>query len=465
MEQTEDPLGSPKRHEKVVYIFNMSEDVWPFISAMKDPNAKAFEIEDNVQMADRELFAVADEPDSVFIAPKPIDPQFVQYFQDLTGIRQVTILAPKVHTGLICEDILRDEALMAKLIAAANSVKKLTLISYSVTPQFFRLVHELKRRGISVYTPEAPEEDAAWTVNFFGSKSGIRQLAQQSAAQEPDFRMADGVIVSGLIDAAKIAANKFVKEHGVVIKTNKGHSGVGVLIFREKDLPESYAECEAAIMKVFERDGYWEQYPIVIESLIRVNQAVGGGFPNVEYRITKSGEVKYLYPCGLRVMDNGTFKGVEINEEVMNERIMARVIDTGFFIGERYAAAGYRGYFDVDFIAAKNGEIYVTESNTRRTGGTHVYAASQRLIGKEFESERYVLSDNSYKFADGHIPTFARTLEILKPVLFNKTKKEGVVLTYSSLLRQGRLGYIIFGENEKRALEIERQMEELLASL
>lgn len=69
---------------------------------------------------------------------------------------------------------------------------------------------------------------------FYGSKSGIRQLAQQSRAVEPDLMMPDGIIASGVIDASRIAANKYIKERGVVLKTNKGHAGVGVLLFKKE---------------------------------------------------------------------------------------------------------------------------------------------------------------------------------------------------------------------------------------
>ena len=51
-------------------------------------------------------------------------------------------------------------------------------------------------------------------------------------------------------------------------------------------------------------------------------------------------------------------------------------------MGEQYAKAGYRGYYDVDFIAGRGGELFITESNVRRTGGTHVYAVASRLFGK-----------------------------------------------------------------------------------
>jgi len=465
MDQIEEPQGLPKKLEKVIYIFNLSEDVWPFICAMSDAHERQYEIDWNANLAERDLIALSEESQAILISPRPISESFLQYFDSVFPGKHMRILVPKKHTGEICEDIIQDEGIIEQLVTEANCVKKLTLISYSTSPQFLHLVDVLQKRGITVYIPESPDVSSAWTVNFFGSKSGIRQLAQKSGAKEPDFKMADGLICTSIYDAAMIAANKYIKEDSVVIKTNKGHSGAGVLLFRPGELPKEYKACEKAIHDTLQKEAYWEKFPIVIESLLNVNSAVGGGFPNVEFKIQKGGKIDFLYYCAMRVDKDGVYKGQEMHQSVLSERVAARVIDTGFFIGEEYAAAGYRGYFDVDFVAAKNGEMYVTESNARRTGGTHMYKAAVELIGKEFMTDSYTLSNNDYQLPNAIKPTFDQILETLTPVLFDKKVKEGVVIASSNLLVQSKFAYIVFGKSEKRSLEIELQMEELLKKL
>jgi hypothetical protein len=465
MDQIEESGSAPKKLEKVVYIFNLSEDVWPFISAMSDTHERQFEIDWNANLAERDLISISEENQAILISPRTIRDSFLQYYEKVFPGKHIRVLVPKTHTGEICEDIVNDDVLIKQLVEAANSVKKLTLISYSSSPQFFHLVSVLQKAGITVYTPESPDVSSAWTVNFFGSKSGIRQLAQKSGAMEPDFKIADGLICASIYDAAMIAANKYIKQDSVVIKTNKGHSGAGVLIFRPGDLPKEYKACEQAIHKILQQEGYWEKFPIVIEDFINVNPAVGGGFPNVEFKIQKGGKIDYLYYCAMRVDKDGVYKGQEIHESVLSERVAARVIDTGFFIGEQYAQAGYRGYFDVDFAAAKNGEMYVTESNARRTGGTHMYKAAVELIGKVFMTDSYTLSNNDYSLPENLKPSFDQVLDVLTPVLFDKKTKEGVVLASSNLLEQSKFAYIVFGKSEKRSLEIEVRMEELLKKL
>lgn len=445
-----------------VYLSNLSEDVWPFIAAMSDPAVREAEIAENANLVDRDLFSFAGEDNVLFVSPRPISQEFLTYFQKLFGNKNFRVMVTEHHSGEICQDIIRDPRIIAAIDSAANGAKRLTIEAYATSPQFLELVTYLHKRKLTVYTPEAPEAEDAWTVNFFGSKSGIRQLAQKSGAVEPDFKMPEGLICMFVLDAARIAAKIYVKERGVVLKTNKGHSGAGILIFRPGDLPTDYTACEQRILEQLKKERYWNKFPIIIEHYVPVAPTIGGGFPNCEFKIGKSGKVEFLYYCGMRVSPQGVFRGVEIHNDVLTDRVAAQIVDTGFFVGERYAASGYRGYYDVDFIAAKNGELYVTESNVRRTGGTHVYKAASHLFGRDFMYDTYILSNNGYVLPKTITRAFGEILSRLTPILFNKKTREGLIICSENLLRQGNLAYIIFAHNKKRAYEIEEQMESLL---
>jgi hypothetical protein len=461
MNDQDEPPGG-KKHETTVYIANLSEDVWPFIRAISSSSDRQAEIEENARLSDRDLFSLSGENHIIFIAPKPVSPELLRYFKEITGVKDIDIIFTKTHSGEICRDILADTKIMDRLVIAANSSRRLSLVSYSTTIQFLELVEALEKRGITVATPESPEEENAWTVNFYGSKSGIRQLAGASSAREPDFVMPEGIICVSVTDAARIAANRYVRTHGVVIKTNKGHSGAGLFIFRPGDLPDEYRACEKAILSHLKTNAYWDAFPIVIEDYIAINSAIGGGFPDVEFKIAKNGHIDFLYYCSLRVTSEGVFKGVEINHDVIPEKQAIQLVDTGFFIAEQYASEGYRGYFDVDYAAGKNGKLYVNESNVRRTGATHVYHVADKLFGHDFMYETYILSNNLYDLPKDAPIDFNLILKNLKPVLFDKKTKEGVVVISESVLAKHQFGYIVFGKNRKRAFEIETRMEELL---
>lgn len=451
-----------KNKERVIRIYNLSEDVWPFIESFGDKKQQEWEINENANLADKDLFSMAEEDRFTFITAKPLNPNFVRYYMKLCKIKDLEILVPEKHTGLLCKDIQNDEKIMARLREIGKEYKKINITAYSTTPYFISLTRKLRKLGVKVRTSESPKDADAWTVNFYGSKSGIRQLTQINGAIRADLKMPDGVIINGIFDTARIAANKYIKESGVVIKTNKGHSGAGVLIFREGDLPTNFRACEKKIVSILKKDYYWEKFPIVIESLVTPNPRIGGGFPNAEFFVRPDGEVEFLYFCGMRVDENGVFGGVEIGEEALPKRVAARITDIGYLIGEQYAKDGYVGYYDVDFIAEKAGEIFVSESNVRVTGGTHVYEAGKELVGKNFTKKAYVLSNNMWKMETKKKFKFLEIKKLMKELLFSRKTKEGLVICSSNLLRDGYLSYIIFGKNKIRAEGIEQKMKELL---
>ena len=63
---------------KTVYIYNMSEDVWPFISSISDRNKRQFEIEENSHLGDRELFANINENSFILLPPEPVKLEFLE---------------------------------------------------------------------------------------------------------------------------------------------------------------------------------------------------------------------------------------------------------------------------------------------------------------------------------------------------------------------------------------------------
>lgn len=453
------------RNELVIYIYNVVEDEWSFMSAIQ-PIEKRFEmINDCNSSSECYLFANASENEFIYISPIEIPNSFRNYFQSITNNKKVDIFVPQKRTGLICKDLYTDKQLFGDLIQKAKKYKKVKLISYATSPEFLELKERMIQLGLNVFTPEAPNIDNAWTVNFFGSKSGIRQLAQQSRALEPDFIMPEGVICVGRLDAAKIAANTYIREKGVVLKTNKGSGGHGVMIFRDGELPRDYKSCEKRIFELLSEDGYWEKFPIIIEELINVNYMAFGAYPNIEFKIHRNGKIEMLYYCVMMVTKEGKYYGLDIHEDVLNERTAARITDTGYFIAEKYAEEGYRGHFDIDMIAGKNSHIYVCESNTRNTGGTDIYKLVYELYGEDFFSDVYVLNRNDYKFKTQSAMTFEKLIDVIKPIAYDKKRKEGVVVSSGAPIKEKQLLYTVLGKNKKRAYQLQQDLFELLAKI
>lgn len=464
MAEDEKPPGKNESHKQedlLVYVFNAVEDEWSFISAVESQVERQKLIEDNESAADSYYLAMATESNFVYISPKKFSQEFEDYARELMRFKEGEVMVPELRTHLICEDLIRDAKTFTSLVSKAKQFKRVVLTSYCASPQIYSLIEKLNNLGIEVYAPELPNLENAWTTNFFGSKSGIRQLAQKSVAVEPDFRMPEGLICVGRRDAAKIAASRYLKNKGVVIKTNKGSGGAGVLIFRENELPLEYVECEKAIVKAMNGDRYWDEYPIVIEDLVQMNPGIAGGLPNVEYKIHKNGRIEMTFVCACKVTKKGKFYGLDISDDILNDRIQTQLEDVGYYVAEQYAAAGYRGVFDIDMMASRNG-IYVVESNTRNTGGTDTYKMIKKLIGPDFMDDAYTISRSRHGWLKPAEHKFTELKALISPLLYSHKKKEGVIVGSESSIADGKVIYIVIGRNKKRAYQINQEFIEMV---
>jgi hypothetical protein len=435
-----------------VDIFNMAEDVWPFISAMSDEKKKELELAENFSLGDREVWCLSEEGVGVVVCSRPVSQDFLEYFEKLTG-KKVRVWVVEPRTGLICEDIMAEEGWKNKWMELGLKFGRIRLVSYCSSIQFVKLAAALRKAGIDVETPEAPSFQDVGVVNQFGTKSGIRKYG--------GVPMPLGWVFADIEKAARRAAEVYREKKGVVIKTNKGHAGVGVEIFRAGDLPEKKESAETEIMKMFVQNEYWRKYPIIVEQLVEVDGQVGGGCPNVELKIEADGKVKFLYPCSMRVNRRGEFAGIEIGAGIIDEKVVSKMKEIAMKLGQKYADLGYRGYFEVDFVAGKDGSLLVTESNIRRTGGTHVYLLAQNLLGKNFADNYHVVSNNLYQLPGP--TTFSEILEKIKKLTFDKNKNEGVVVVNENTLTTGKLGYVVLGKTRKRVEEIEGEMKKAVS--
>lgn len=401
-------------------------------------------------MSDWNIFSFGRATRPILVTPLPLGPDFLSYVSALAGIQGVTVLAPKRHSGETCRDALEDKAVFSQLVSIGKQ-GGLSLSSYAATPQFYALAQALQKRGVRVMFADVPEPEQAWVPEYFGTKLGIRQLG---------LPMTEGYVCLAPSEAAPVASMLYGKAGGVVVKTNKGHSGFGVDMFRPGELPADPKLREAKLTAWFRKHAYWQKFPIVVEEYKAENPAIAGGFPSAECRVHADGTVEYLYDCGMRMTKDGTFRGMEIHRTIVTPALRRQMKTVSLRIGRHLSIAGYRGYFDVDMLAGRDGAIWVTESNVRRTGGTYVYHLALRLFGKKFMDTTYTISRNSYPLP--RALTFAHLRRVLAPVLYDKKTKEGLVLTSEHMMRQQAMGYVIFGRTKRRAAAIEERMEKLL---
>lgn len=441
-----------------VYISNISEDVWEFIESSKKAE-RTFEIEENAYLSDRELLALNPAKKSIIILPEKIDPAFLEYYKQLFGNNSVEVWVPRRHSGQVCLDVLQDKQLWQSLVAQAQN-NSLVLKSYASSPQFYQLVTALKDSGCQVLLTESPQPEHQDVANYFGSKSGVRETVSNLAISKKRKLMAEGATAQSVAEAVSLATKFYTECGGVVLKTNKAHSGAGVVITPPGTVT---GDVKLHFERVLSQEKYWTNFPIVVEEFLVVDASVGGGNPNCEFKIDEHGQLQLLFTCGMRITPEGVFKGVEISNHMFDETVQNALLEYGKLLGSEYLQAGYCGYFDVDCMFTQMKELLITESNVRKTGGTHVYHAGNLLLGSQFCDDYYLLSNNTHPLPEGKEYSFSELLSVLQPILFSRKTREGVILASSNILKQHKLSHVIVGADKSAAYALEQEMERLLS--
>ncbi len=433
---------------KSIFFGNLAEVALPLVARMKRSRRQEEVVEDH-GLCDRFLFSASDN--RLLVTPFPISKEFFADATKLLDFKNVVNVWPAKVGESLCRAVLQDKKLLELVVAVIRDNPGIAVHSYVGSVEFRDLLRYLRNLDLAFVAPEVPADDDIWTTAFFDSKAGFRQAVAQMDADFPE--MPVGSVCGRAEEVIHWAKYLFQKGAGCVLKTNHGLAGAGLVILRRDEIDiEKLPEVIADILR---GESYWRKDPIVVEEYIPPDKTVCGGAPNIELR-TSDGKVEPLYLCGMRVTDAGSFRGVEIGKGAVPQEV-ARVITAG---GEQFGkfllVAGYRGFFEIDWVAGQDKKLYPIEANLRRTGGTHVFETAKRLLGADFLLHYYIVANNLAPAPRFKNQNYARVKKQLAPWLYPIAgKKEGVILTVINLLPTGRLGYLVIGPDRSRVVEIE----------
>ena len=438
-----------------IFFANLSEIAKPLARLMNKKKS------DNEIMEDHYLcgrFIFLNEDKCLLITPFLLDKDFSKYARYLLKIKNFINLSPKKINDSLSDAVLDDTILLKKIIKIIKNNPKIKIISYATTPEFTKLIGYFKSLDLKFETPEMSNQGNEWTGPFFDSKSGFRQGVNYVGGNFP--KMPEGIICDGLTEV-KAWAKYFLLEEdsGCVIKSNRGLAGAGLKIIKKSEIKDN--DIKLYLDKIL-IEKYWSQDTVVVERFIESDNKICGGFPNIEMKVNGDGvETKYF--CGMRVTDKGEFRGVEIGKKAVPlfvKRILRR---SAVKYGQFLQKAGYRGFYEIDWVVDKNKNLYPVEANLRRTGGTHVYEIAIRLLGEDFQKKHYITATNIQSINNILNLDFTEIKNHLRSVLYPiNNQKRGVIITIVPYLKYKKIGYMVIGSDKKDTLTIEDQFLNLI---
>lgn len=440
---------------KEIFIANTAEAFADLLDRNTDQQDR---IQQEIDLSQRGQFWGGDN--RLIITPTPIPEVLLQHNINRLGYKNIKNFWPKNPDIRLCNSVLDDPELVKVLIQVFQSNKKVKISSYSVTDEYIKLLRFLEGNTAGCDITNIPKVTSPLDlVREIDSKNGFREIAANLFPKE-NIKIPRGFICKTEADIAKAIFFFLNIGIGFVIKVHSGESGWGVKIIDNNTI-QKFKENKVRdwLQELFESDPIWKFAPYVVEEYISVDKTIGGGFPSGEGHITDDGFV-FDYNCGQEVTQEGSFEGIVLSNNIIPNAVNSAMRVSMEVIGNKLYSKGYRGVFDVDFAADKNGNLYVLESNARMTGGTHVYNIMSHLGING--NDAYVISNDSLRY---NTPTQApkelldRLSNILYPI---EAKKRGVILSFVSQNRPV-IGIITIGENKKDALALTQRAKDCLA--
>lgn len=253
--------------------------------------------------------------------------------------------SPGGGDGLVAA-VLARPALAAHLRASG-----LPLVPWGHTPAFAELAGE---------EPLAPE------AVRYESKRAAGELFARLAPGHPGVRVPEQWPAATRGEAGRLLWARSRAGQATVVKTEHGVGGSGTWLVR----------------------GGWDRLvlprgPLLLEEYIEhgAGYATGEGTPRdltYDGLVTAGGEV---HDVGVAVMEvEGTaYQGATVGPGLVPGPVAGTVSRFGHAVGRELADAGYRGWFDVDFVTGADGRPAPTEINLRLTGPAVAFMVKARL--------------------------------------------------------------------------------------
>ncbi|UQX04335.1 GNAT family N-acetyltransferase [Streptomyces sp. RerS4] len=172
--------------------------------------------------------------------------------------------------------------------------------------------------------------------------------------------------------AVRLLAARARQGAGTVLKSEYGVGGSGTTVVSAAEVRA--AGGARAVVRRLPRG------PLLVEEYVSGPADPAAGPRDLTYDGFVDGSGR-AHEVGVAVMDvaDGGYRGATVGPGVVSAGAARALRAFGAAVGRELAAAGYRGWFDVDFVADREGRFAPTETNLRLTGPSVAFMVAARL--------------------------------------------------------------------------------------
>lgn len=382
---------------------------------------------------------IAKEGD-VVVTPAEIKSDFKNYACTLLGEAEdkiLTLSPAGENTTYLAERLQQNEAIFQqvsdRITASSEPFEMLCFANDKPTLDLAR-----KLNVALAYYKELPDESLVRLIYALNMKSGFRHTVE-----ELGFNIPKGVACEGKEALIKNIETLLKSHETIIVKFNRSSNGYGHwIINREQFASPDFQE---NVDKYLAR--YQQPKSFVIEEFIDIKAV-----PSVEMLVDENGP-QLLYVCNQRC-PHASYSGMVTPPQDLSASVIDKLMQVGNVFGNYVYSKGFRGVFDIDACLDSNNQLYLTETNFRRTAGTFIDSLAKRLIAPDYYSHHVWIQDA--KLAPS-ITSFeeARNLLYKSGLNYAHANKTGVILYADTYAADKKCRYIVFGKDIVAAQAIE----------
>ena len=435
---------------KTIIIANIAEAFESIIGEIKFIKQKKERLQTEHSLCDRAL--LWGEDNKIVITPFIIPEKLLRKNIKLLKFKNVKNISPRKINISLSDAIRLDKKLLSTLCNIIQNNPGVKISPYCVTKKFLALAEYFKIKKLNFVVQERPSNSNDWLISYLDSKVGSRMIINE--VKDLNARTPQSLVCRTKDEAIEAVHWFWNNNCPCILKANFGESGWGLIPIK-KNLFKNKQEVTKHIKKEFQKDSIWNRDLILVEEYIQQKKLISRS-PSVEVFLSeKSPKVTYI--CNQILNKKGNFLGVVLGKNSLPTKLKTKLTTTSLEIGKKFWNLGYRGFFDIDFIISRKGSPYVIETNTRRTGGTHVYDVVKTIFGKDWEQNAFVMSQDNFYYGKNRLDE-QKILDKMKKILYPiNGRKEGAIISIVSQW-QPFYGFIIVGSSQKRVSEIHKKM-------
>ncbi|MEV6978396.1 hypothetical protein [Kitasatospora sp. NPDC093806] len=223
---------------------------------------------------------------------------------------------------------------------------------------------------------EGPELAA---VRRYESKAAAHGLFAALAPDHPGVRVPRQEPADGPRRAARRLTGRAARGLTTVLKAPHGVGGHGTAVITPQEVFTA-GGARALLRRLVRDDVLPPGGELLLEEYVDAGPARSGRLRDLTFDAVIGPDGR-VHPVGVGEMavDGTRYQGVTVGPGVVPPGAAATAERFGLAVGERLAAAGHRGWYDVDFVTDRERRLAPTEANLRLTGPAVAFVLRHRL--------------------------------------------------------------------------------------